>query len=54
MQNTTLIRVYRKDRDLLRQNCKAVFLIDNPEELDASKLTDAFLFHRVVKFYLDH
>jgi hypothetical protein len=52
--NTEKIRILPEDIKLLRCECKLVFLRDNPDYVDEKfdTLTDAFLLHRVIAYYL--
>lgn len=44
------MKVDLKDRDRLRSECKKLFIMENPS-MEGMKLSDRFMFHRLINFY---
>ena len=49
--NTVMIRIRKKDLALLRDNCKRLYLSDNPDMID-ERISDSFIVGRVIKYFI--
>ena len=52
MVNKKLIAVDENDVNLMRKECKKLFLESN-KEFSGAKITDSFMFKKIVGYYLE-
>jgi hypothetical protein len=51
-KKTDMLRVYTEDKQKMLKECRNLFLEEHPE-FDGAALSQAFMFHKLVAFYLE-